>query len=90
MITITTTPTLIQVDMGAHYPNGVPFRRGTWHKSQIAYIFQNTTHIEIDASDGKDWILTFADENIGLRVATIDGIAPTSLDDLYNKLVAIL
>jgi len=93
MITITSTATTVTVDMGVYYTNkAVPFKRGFWRKDQIHYIFENTDHVEIDASDKNDWILAFDSGGVGQRyqVATIDGAAPTSNSDLFDKLTALI
>lgn len=90
MITITSTAKSITVDMGDYYPNQIQFKRGYWPKSQVFYVLENTTHVEVDSSDNNDWTLNFDGGPVGFQVASINGIAPTSNADLFNKITALL
>ena len=88
MITVTSSANYVIVDMGAYYPNFTQIKRGYWKKDQIYLILQNSNHIEIEAADRHSWMLNFDGGDIGFQVASIDGVAPTSLNDLFDKLVA--
>lgn len=91
MITITSSTSHVIVDMGDYYTaKRVPFAKGYWRKDQVFTVFQNTTHIEIDAVDNNSWILNHDGGEMGFQVASIDGLAPTSTADLFDKVVAII
>lgn len=90
MITITSTADHVEVDMGALYPAYTHVKRGLWRKDQVQMVLQNTNHIEIDASDGRDWLINWDGNGPGFQVATIDGVAPTSHADLYEKLKSLV
>lgn len=92
MITITSSASHVIVDMGAYYPNALPVKKGYWRKDQIRIITLNTDHVEVDAADGRDWLLDFDGNSItdAFIVSAVDGVPPTSNEDLFNKLVSIL
>lgn len=91
MLTITSDTVGITVDMGAYYTNNIiAFKRGYWRKEQVLYILENSNHVEVDASDKNDWALNFDGNGVGYQVATINGVAPTSNADIFDKLKAIL
>ena len=49
-------------------------------------------HIDADIEGEKQWKVGFTEDlnNKVLKVDTVDGIAPTDLEDLYFKLEALL
>lgn len=65
--------------------------KGTWVKANIDAFHLNSDHIEVIADNGARWIVSNATNSINaLAVDTVDGAAPTSLSDLYDKLVALI
>lgn len=94
MLVITSTISYINVDMGDYYTSGeIFFSEGCWPKAQIYNVFKNSNHVEVRASDGISWALKHDNTAIDgavYQVASVNGVAPTSLDDLYEKIKAIL
>lgn len=92
MITITSSASHVIVDMGAYYPVPLSVRKGYWRKDQIKIITLNTDHIEIEAADGRDWLLDFDGNSItsAFTVSSVNGVPPISNEDLFDKLVSIL
>ncbi|MBK6836800.1 MAG: hypothetical protein IPG89_22095 [Bacteroidetes bacterium] len=63
---------------------------GTWGKEHLISIIKMTNNIAIDIQGQPDWIISHDGSNGTFQIDTIDGVAPTSLDDLYAKMIAIV
>lgn len=90
MIEITSSANHVILDMGTLYPSETPIKKAFWRKDQVYYVLQNTNHIEVDAADKTDWAFNFDGNGAGYQVGLVDGVAPTSNADLFDKLVAVL
>jgi hypothetical protein len=94
-ITITTTEKSIIVDFGV-YSNlsDVDGKKGSYKRGDISIISleEDETYIIVRMKDvitRNDWPLSFDGYTGTFKVDTIDGIAPTSNGDLFNKIDAI-
>lgn len=88
-VIIITTTNSIKVDFGV-YASDMPISKGTWNKSSIQHIQLNNNHVYVKVRDGNEWTLNYDIQAKGIIVDSVDGVAPTDLSDLYNKLVAML
>lgn len=88
-ITITTTINSIKVDFGA-YASGLSISKGTWNRDEVGSITLNDVHVYMQMKGGIEWPLNYDIQDKGFIVDSIDGATPTSLDDLYTKLSAMI
>ena len=72
--------------------DGMTFTKGTWAKSEIADIKLNTagSMIVVQEKDDFEWKVSDAGTAGTFTVDTVDGVAPSNLDDLYTKLIALI
>jgi len=87
-IVVVSTTNTIQVDFGA-YSTELEEIKGTWHKQDIVLLLRATL-VEIDIPHEKNWLLSHNGSAGTFQVDLVDGLAPTSLDDLYTKIQAII
>ena len=95
-ITITTTGKLIQVDFGDYWKkSGSPYAIGEVDYKKMAvqntyfmHNFQDDTHLKIVMNDSSEWFVSHQEDlqNGILKIDTINGVAPTDLDDLWQKI----
>lgn len=73
-------------------PNKGLYSKATYTKHDIEYIYLNGNHVEVIAADSHRWILSDDVNNTiqALTIDSVDGNAPTSLSDLYDKISALI
>jgi hypothetical protein len=66
--------------------------KGTWAKIAVTAIKLNSTHITIETQDAIGrWIIDYQANSISaIIVDSVNGVAPSSLSDLYDKLTALV
>jgi hypothetical protein len=65
--------------------------KGTFNKVNIEYIYLHSDHVEVVAGNASRWIVTDDTNSLGaLIIDTVNAVAPTSISDLYDKLVALI
>jgi len=91
-ITITKPDTFIMVDFGAYYPSAIAFSKASYNPIEIIKVYLYSDHIDVRESDGKRWRVKTSTETYSgaLIVDTVLGVAPTDLEDLYNKIIALM
>jgi hypothetical protein len=90
MISITATINGFIVDFNGYFESGaVDIKQGYWSKQQISRIFNHGTYIEVKCIDG-DWLVNTDGAEKLLGVSLVNGEAPVSVDDLYDKIVSTL
>ena len=72
--------------------DGMTFSKGTWAKSEIADIKLNTddSMVVVQEKDDFEWKVSDSGTSGTLTVDSVDGATPSSLDDLYTKLIALI
>lgn len=91
-VVITSTTNSVKVDFG-DFSSSVGYSKGVYGKSDIQYMTLKTDHVEVVAADSARWICAASNATVApqsLIISTIDGVGPTSLSDLYDKLSALL
>lgn len=70
----------------------VGFDKGAWAKSSVRAFKLHSNHISAETSDAVGrWIMDDGTNSIGaLIIDTVDGVSPSGLSDLYDKLVALI
>lgn len=66
--------------------------KGTWNKGSIIAFKLHSDHVSAETNDSVGrWIVDDGTNSIGaLIIDTIDGASPSSLSDLYDKLIALI
>lgn len=65
--------------------------RGVWAKDEIAMIKQlEDDRIEVQTKDLAKWTVSYTNGSNFLVIDSVDGVAPTNNDDLFNKLSALI
>lgn len=65
--------------------------KSCFNKSDIEYFRLNGNHIEVIAGDSARWICSDTTNSINaLIIDSVDGASPSSLSDLYDKLIALI
>lgn len=94
-IVITKTGNIVDVDFGIYsVSSAVDGRKASYLVSDISIVWlekdDSLVHVKMkDAITTRDWLLSFDGSNGTFQVDTIDGVAPTSNVDLYNKINAL-
>lgn len=87
-IVITSTTTVLSIVFN-DLSTQVDIVKGTWFKTQLISIELHIGYVYIDRKRGQAWNVTF-DGVGGLQIDSINGVAPTSNSDLYDKLIALI
>ena len=87
-IVITTTTGLIKVVFNDE-SSKVSMDKGTWRKDKVQRVILVSDHVEVQTQDDHRWLCVDSATDNFLIIDTIDGASPSSLLDLYDKLVAI-
>lgn len=88
-IVIVSTTNSIKVNFN-DYSTMLGMTDGTWRKDHLVSIIKMTNNIAIDIQGQPDWSITHDGSNGTFQVDSIDGVAPTSNSDLYDKLIALI
>jgi hypothetical protein len=91
-ITVIKTSTKINVDfgvyVGAQTSAGVIPKKRSYPIDGIIFTLTSTGEVDANITATQDsFIVTFDGVNGSLKIDSVDGIAPTSNEDLYNKLI---
>lgn len=67
----------------------VEMTKGTWRKADIRAIELYASNVNVRTFDGGD-LAVHNSSSVFLIVDTVDGASPSSLSDLYDKLIALI
>lgn len=89
-LVITSTTNSVKVDFGVYGVGNIPLK-GTWRKDKIInFSLQLSNAFVIASTIGEpEWQLSYDGTN-GMQVDSVDGVAPTSNSDLYDKLIVLI
>jgi hypothetical protein len=86
-IVITSTTNSIQVNWNVHKKQ---WSREQWHKSSAHFYLEDAeSHVQASEDNGTTVLLSYNGATGTMQVDSVDGVAPTSNSDLYNKLTAL-
>ena len=90
-IVITSSTDFIYVDFGV-YATNVGFIKGAWRKDKIIHfaLTVGNTAVIADTLSGGKFDFSWVASGGNLVVDLVNGIAPISNPDLYDKLVALI
>ena len=87
-ITITSTTNSIRADFG-DYSTDMDRLKGVWQKAKLSFVLKPTfIEVEVDGQDEID--ISNVETDFIYQIDLVDGVAPTSLADLYDKLQALV
>ncbi len=86
-ITITTTANCFIVDTGVYYPTVTKSAKSSFNKLTVTFHL-DATFVKVYVGALNSWALTFDGSAGSLQVDTVNGVAPISNADLFDKLVA--
>jgi hypothetical protein len=66
------------------------YSKATYRKERIINIRMNSNAVHVLVENEKEWIVSHDGNNGTYQIDSVDGEAPTSLEDLYNKLINLI
>lgn len=91
-ITINSTTNSIQVNFGAYYPVALSSSNGAWTKGSIDFLL-TANYVEVNILGQKTWHVSHDGNSTNaptFQIDLVDAVAPSSLVDLYMKLIALI
>lgn len=90
-VVITSTANSIKVVFN-DYSTAVGMEKGTWAKNEISDIRLGLSdaYVDVETKHEPRWLVVFEATTGMLLVDSVDGVAPTSNSDLYDKLIALI
>ena len=89
-VIVTSTTNAVKVDFGDYAGTAITYHKGSWAKSAIEVILMNSDHVSVTAADSERWIVSHDGASSSLQVDSVNGVAPSSLSDLYEKISALI
>jgi hypothetical protein len=86
-LVVTTTTNAVKVSF-----NDTPFgsvTKGVWRKDKMTSFYLEATHIHVNTVEGTFYVSNAAETGTFI-IDSVDGVAPSSLSDLFDKLSAML
>lgn len=89
-IVVTSTTNSIKVDFGV-YSSSLGFSKGVWRKEKVRFnLKHSSTYVDVLVDGEPDFAVTYDGSTGTLQIDSINGVAPTSNSDLYDKLIALI
>ena len=65
--------------------------KGTWYKDKITFqLIYGASFVNVLVLNESAWAVSFNGISNTLQIDSVNGVAPTSNSDLYDKLIALL
>lgn len=88
-IVITSTTNSIRAIFN-DYAIQLDMEKGSWNKSHVNNIVLKSSLVLVNIKNESDWLVSFDGAAGTYKIDTINGGAPTSNSDLYDKLNALI
>lgn len=91
-VAVTSTATKISVDFGIYVGNGIPKKR-TYNISKTVFFVsleESDSMVTVLSEGSSQWNLAYTATTNCFIVDSVNGVAPSSNSDLYDKLTALL
>lgn len=89
-IVVVSTTNSIKVDFGV-YANTLGISKKTWHKSDVHFgLNPSNEYVTVLEFRVPSFAVSFDGSSSTLQIDSINGVAPTSNSDLYDKLIALI
>lgn len=90
-IVITSTTNSIKIVFNTYTSNTLIPEKSCWHKSSTYFTLCNgSSCVAASEDNGMDIDLSWNGSTGTMQVDSVDGVAPTSNSDLYDKLIALI
>lgn len=89
-ITISTSGNIFNIDFGT-YVSALSMKKATFAKAKVQFVLMPADEfVKVVVQDSIDFAVSYDGLGNTLQIDTINGVAPTSNSDLYDKLAALL
>lgn len=89
-IVVTTTGDIFNIDFGV-YDAAVKMKKSTFIKTKVRFeLMVSDAFVRVSVQDMQDFAVSFDGSAGTLQIDLINGVAPTSNSDLYDKLALLL
>lgn len=88
-ITIVSTTNSINVNFGDYGGVELQSLEGCWRKEIISFE-KRSDYVIARVRGEKDWLVSYNGVDGTFQIDSIDTVAPTTNDDLYTKLIALI
>lgn len=90
-IVVTSDTNYIKVEFNDYYPDDYPIEIAYYNRNDIEKVelYSNMVAVHLIGDSERDWELTY-DGTGGLQVDSVDAVAPTSNEDLCDKIAALI
>lgn len=87
VVTSTTDSILVVFNI---YATPLNIIKGCWNKGYINSFLLRNDGVIVDIENQADWLVSFDGSGGTFQIDSINGVAPTSNSDLYDKLNALI
>jgi hypothetical protein len=89
-LVVTSTANTISVVFNA-MASAAKMEKGTWLKSRITFrLMVSNAYVDVLVAGEVDWAVSFDGSSNTMQIDSVNGVAPTSNSDLYDKLIALI
>lgn len=89
-IVVVSTTNNIKVDFGV-LDSVTLISKGTWRKEEVSFFLKpSTAYVLVKVHNDLPFAISWDGSSNTLQIDSVDGVAPTSNSDLYDKLIALI
>ena len=88
-IIVISTTNSVRITFG-DYSTSLNMSNGTWRKSHVMNFLLRDDGVLVDIEGQPDWLVSFDGSGTTFQIDSVDGVAPTSNSDLYDKLITLI
>ena len=89
-VIITSSANIIIVDFGI-YSSFVGYKKGLFQKRKISIqLISDLSFVRVENSNGEHWAISYIQSGESLIVESVDGIAPTDNENLFDLLTDLM
>lgn len=89
-VVVVSTANTIEVEFN-DFASLIGYKRATFQKRRISFQEMNDeSFVRIENAQGEHWAVSYNLSEDSIIIDLVDGVAPTSNNDLYNKLKALI
>ena len=89
-VIITSSANIIIVDFGV-YSSFVGYKKGLFQKRKISIqLISDLSFVRVENSNGEHWAISYIQSGESLIVESVDGIAPTDNEHLFDLLTDLM
>jgi len=89
-LVITSTTNSIKVDFGV-LESATQIAKGVWRKEEVSFFLKPSSEfIMVKVHNDTPFAVSWDGSSNTLEIDSVDGVAPSSNSDLYDKLIALI